>query len=71
LLSEIDLGAIHQHLTEILEAGGVHLAGIYYCPHHPKAGSEFYRRRCECRKPEPGFSHMLPRNSGWICREAS
>lgn len=41
---EETLQAIHAKLKEMLEAEGVTLDGIYYCPHHPDDG-------CSCRKP--------------------
>ena len=28
---------------------------FYFCPHHPNANLEIYRRICECRKPAPGL----------------
>lgn len=28
---------------------------IYYCPHHPNADMEKYRKNCDCRKPKPGM----------------
>ncbi|TKI05879.1 D-glycero-beta-D-manno-heptose 1,7-bisphosphate 7-phosphatase [Martelella alba] len=34
---------------------GVDLDGIYFCPHHPEAGSGDYRQDCDCRKPKPGM----------------
>ncbi|WP_036768909.1 D-glycero-beta-D-manno-heptose 1,7-bisphosphate 7-phosphatase [Photorhabdus australis] len=34
---------------------GVDLDGIYYCPHHPDATEEQYKKRCDCRKPQPGM----------------
>ena len=40
------LDLIHQRLSELLAAEGVHLDGIYVCPHHPSDG-------CTCRKPQP------------------
>lgn len=27
----------------------------YYCPHHPEAAVEHYRKKCDCRKPNPGM----------------
>ncbi|NHB92479.1 D-glycero-beta-D-manno-heptose 1,7-bisphosphate 7-phosphatase [Photorhabdus cinerea] len=34
---------------------GVDLDGIYYCPHHPDATGEQYKKNCDCRKPQPGM----------------
>jgi D-glycero-D-manno-heptose 1,7-bisphosphate phosphatase len=42
-------------LRTTLDAGGAHLDGLYYCPHHPTAGAPPYRQACECRKPKPGM----------------
>lgn len=39
---------VHARLRQILQAEGVLLDGIYYCPHHPDAG-------CRCRKPRPAL----------------
>ena len=41
----------HAHLRGRLDAGGAHVDGFYYCPHHPDGTVEPYRRACECRKP--------------------
>jgi len=46
-----DLGRlklIHQRLGELLSIEGVHLSGVYFCPHRPEDG-------CRCRKPETGM----------------
>lgn len=40
--------AINDRMRSLLEAEGVVLAGIYYCPHGPDDG-------CTCRKPLPGM----------------
>jgi D-glycero-D-manno-heptose 1,7-bisphosphate phosphatase len=45
---EARLGLIHQRLRELLEAEGVYLDGIYFCPHMPEDD-------CPCRKPRPGL----------------
>ncbi|PHM36885.1 D,D-heptose 1,7-bisphosphate phosphatase [Xenorhabdus mauleonii] len=34
---------------------GVDLDGIYYCPHHPEASDDEYKKECQCRKPQPGM----------------
>lgn len=39
---------------QLLEKG-VRLDGQYYCPHHPQATVERYRRKCDCRKPALGL----------------
>lgn len=44
--AQLDL--IHQRLSALLGAYGVHLDGIYVCPHAPEDD-------CSCRKPRPGL----------------
>jgi D-glycero-D-manno-heptose 1,7-bisphosphate phosphatase len=46
---------VHASLVRSLEAGGARLDGLYYCPHHPTAGSAPYRCDCDCRKPRTGL----------------
>jgi D-glycero-D-manno-heptose 1,7-bisphosphate phosphatase len=46
---------VHAAMGEAVEAGGARLDGVYYCPHHPRAGQPPYRRDCDCRKPRPGL----------------
>lgn len=50
-LSEDTLVAIHRRLKNLLEAEGIHLHDIRYCPHHPK-------QNCLCRKPQPTLLHQ-------------
>lgn len=47
------LQSIMVHL--IAKETGILFDGFYYCPHHPKATIEKYRKNCTCRKPEPGL----------------
>jgi D-glycero-D-manno-heptose 1,7-bisphosphate phosphatase len=42
-------------LQRELELSGTRLDGMYYCPHHPDAKLDEYRRHCSCRKPRPGM----------------
>ena len=42
-----DVDLLHDHLRSILEAEGVHLDEVYYCPHHHMV------ENCLCRKPQP------------------
>jgi D-glycero-D-manno-heptose 1,7-bisphosphate phosphatase len=45
LYDHADVHRLHELLRQELEAIGVHLSGIFYCPHHPRQG------KCLCRKP--------------------
>ena len=53
--TEADLQRMHDYLTDELAALGVHVDGIYHCPHHPDGVIEGLSIRCECRKPQPGM----------------
>lgn len=55
LLTEEELGMIHEELKARLAQDGAHLDGIYYCPHHPTEGNGAYRCACNCRKPNTGM----------------
>lgn len=47
-----DLDAVSLRLRELAAAHGADLAGIYYCPHAPRARE---LPGCVCRKPRPGL----------------
>jgi len=53
--TEADLQRMHSYLIDKLAALGVHVDGIYHCPHHPEGVIEELAIRCECRKPRPGM----------------
>jgi D-glycero-D-manno-heptose 1,7-bisphosphate phosphatase len=53
--TEGDLGRMHDHLAAELARFGVHLDGVYHCPHHPDGAIPELAVRCACRKPEPGL----------------
>lgn len=55
LYSEADYHALTRHMRERLEAEGIHLDAVEYCPHLPDAPVERYRLQCDCRKPRPGM----------------
>ena len=55
LLDESRLADIHDGMRALLAEEGARIDGIYYCPHHPAAALDRYRRECECRKPRPGM----------------
>jgi D-glycero-D-manno-heptose 1,7-bisphosphate phosphatase len=54
-LTEDGLRDIHRELASRLAARGAVLDAIYYCPHHPAAGSSDLTRACDCRKPGTGL----------------
>ena len=55
LYSEADYLALTGHMWERLEAQGVSLDAVEYCPHLPDAPVARYRLECDCRKPKPGM----------------
>jgi D-glycero-D-manno-heptose 1,7-bisphosphate phosphatase len=54
----------HELLKRMLAAEGAKLDGIYYCPHHPKAGSSPLTTVCDCRKPATGLLDRAARDLG-------
>lgn len=56
-LSLSDLDRVHEKLRRLLNAAGVSLDAIYFCPHHPDEG-------CRCRKPETGMIDQAVREHG-------
>lgn len=52
------LNLIHTRLHRLLEAEGVRLDGIYFCPHTPDEG-------CQCRKPRPGLINLAAQELGF------
>jgi D-glycero-D-manno-heptose 1,7-bisphosphate phosphatase len=55
IVDEGFVGRVHAALDARLAAGGARIDRYYYCPHHPEAHVEPYRRVCRCRKPGPGM----------------
>jgi D-glycero-D-manno-heptose 1,7-bisphosphate phosphatase len=52
----------HALLEKMLRNEGARLDGIYYCPHHPKAGNSHYTTACACRKPGTGLIDRAARD---------
>ena len=52
---ECDVVRVYDWMNEQLEGIGAHFDALYYCPHHPEAAIERYRRPCRCRKPQTGL----------------
>lgn len=51
----------HDLLEKMLGLEGARLDGVYYCPHHPKAGGSPYKTECDCRKPGTGMLEQAAR----------
>jgi D-glycero-D-manno-heptose 1,7-bisphosphate phosphatase len=62
--SEADLSRMHAYLRTKLAQWGVHLDGIYYCPHHPEGVVPELAVHCACRKPQPGMLLRAARDLG-------
>jgi histidinol-phosphate phosphatase family protein len=58
------LGAVEARLCTLLDAAGVPLAGLYYCPHHPDGSVAPFAVECACRKPAPGLLSRAARDHG-------
>ncbi|MEX0968621.1 MAG: HAD family hydrolase [Bacteroidia bacterium] len=39
------LQQVHRYMVDALKSEDIHIADVYYCPHHPSVGN------CLCRKP--------------------
>lgn len=59
LYTEADVRHLHQWMAEQMMLHGAHIDAFEYCPHHPQASVEAYRRECRCRKPKPGMVEAL------------
>lgn len=47
--------AIEKKIHQLLKLEGATVNKIYICPHHPKAVIPKLKRKCNCRKPNPGL----------------
>lgn len=52
----------HDLLRSLLQKDGARIDGIYYCPHHPTAGSSKHTVACDCRKPATGLLDRAARD---------
>lgn len=50
---------VHTWMSDELAKIGAHIDAFEYCPHHPHAAVERYRRICNRRKPAPGMINNL------------
>ena len=57
--SEQHVADLHAWMNQELRKNGAHIDCIEYCPYHPEATVERYRRVSELRKPAPGMLKKL------------
>lgn len=62
--TEAVVDEIHRYIAALLARGGARIDAYYYCPHHPDAKVEVYRRQCDCRKPARGLIDRAVRELG-------
>jgi D-glycero-D-manno-heptose 1,7-bisphosphate phosphatase len=55
---EMRVRLVHERMGQLLEAEGLHLDGIYFCPHKPEDD-------CPCRKPRPGLVENAEKDLGF------
>jgi D-glycero-D-manno-heptose 1,7-bisphosphate phosphatase len=61
--TEHDVAILHEYMNQALRLRGAHVDDIRYCPYHPEAVVERYRKSSNWRKPEPGM--LLDLMSAW------
>ena len=54
-LTEQEVEKVHTVLVSRLKRKNANIDAIYYCPHHPEANLQKYRKKCSCRKPNIGM----------------
>jgi D-glycero-D-manno-heptose 1,7-bisphosphate phosphatase len=55
LYTEEDVNSLHEYVNDELRVHGTGIDRFYFCPHHPEALVQSYRKDCACRKPKPGL----------------
>ncbi|MEO8136623.1 MAG: HAD-IIIA family hydrolase [Betaproteobacteria bacterium] len=62
--SETTMLDVERGLQRMFADCGAVLSGFHYCPHHPDAAVDAYRRACTYRKPMPGLLLKAAANHG-------
>lgn len=64
--SEMDVRTVNEYLQTILAEQGIHLNGMFHCPHHPEGDVPAYAIMCACRKPGTGMAEQAEGVTGPI-----
>jgi D,D-heptose 1,7-bisphosphate phosphatase len=71
-ISQKNFDAVREAMTERLKKRGAVIDEQYYCFHHPFASITKYKKKCDCRKPEPGLffqavkEHNIDLSKSWM-----
>lgn len=72
LFEEQALERVQNRLARMFESVGAHLAGFYYCRHHPAGVVPQLSTLCTCRKPQAGMllraaeEHRIDLSTSWM-----
>ncbi len=55
VFTEAELQRFNDALCARLEAHGVHIGDLFFCPHDATFGIGEYKQKCACHKPAPGM----------------
>jgi D-glycero-D-manno-heptose 1,7-bisphosphate phosphatase len=56
LLTEKNLTALHEQMSNFFADQGARIDAFYYCPHYERSEIPQYQLNCTCRKPNPGLA---------------
>lgn len=63
-ITEREVEEIHKELSKRLAKKNARIDAIYYCPHHPQANDERFRKECTDRKPNIGLIKKAVKDHG-------
>lgn len=70
-LTEQSLRAVNDRLAKLLHQQHAAWDFLYYCPHHPNAGTDNpFSCTCDCRKPRAGLFFKAAREHGISLRDS-
>jgi D-glycero-D-manno-heptose 1,7-bisphosphate phosphatase len=58
MYTELDFAELSKWMVSKFAQRGATINDVLFCPHHPQATLEQYKKECECRKPNSGMLNM-------------